>query len=74
MRLAEKYHIENAEGDAKEPQENPRVLDKESILASAQELKPTPAITESSTEIQVKEHSDPFDITKFVYRDEYFLL
>ena len=72
MRLAEKYHIENAGGDAKEPQENPRVLDKESIAASAQELKPTPAITESSTEIQVEEHSDPFDITKLVYRDKYF--
>lgn len=60
MRLAEKYHIENAGGDAKELQENPRVLDKESIAASAQELKSTTAITESSTEIQVKEHSDPF--------------
>ena len=60
MRLAEKYHIENARGDANETKENPRVLDKESIAASAQELKSTTAITESSTEIQVKEHSDPF--------------
>ncbi|XP_023344544.1 uncharacterized protein LOC111713825 isoform X2 [Eurytemora carolleeae] len=58
LRLAEKYHIENAEGDAKEPQENPRVLDKESFVASAQELKPTPAITESSTEIQISQYEE----------------